>query len=209
MFLFSRVVTLIGSPRRVMPWATDITAYVNANSTLQVGCWAANFGYPIGTVAWSAMVDSQATLADATAKLLSEEGYLDLLDAGSDLLSMPGQDFLREVVYGEPGEPPPIGAVARITTATAAVDRIPDALGWAVDIAKYAEGVIGTPIAVFADVFATMGGITWISVQPDIVAAETAGTKLRDDSAYLSRLVATKDLYLPGSAHVGQVTRIA
>jgi hypothetical protein len=59
MLLFSRVVTLTGSPRKSMPWAVQITEYVNAHGSLPVTCWATTFGQPIGTVGWSTMVESR------------------------------------------------------------------------------------------------------------------------------------------------------
>ena len=209
MLLFSRVVTPSGSPRKVMPWVADITQYVNANSTLDVTCWAGTFGYPLGTVAWSCFLDSQATLVAATNALMGQAGYLDRLDAAAELVTTPGQDLLREVIYGSPSDPPPLGAVANITTATALVDRLADAVGWGVEIAQYLEGVTGTSIGVLTDVFGTMGGVAWISVAPDIAAAEVARAKAAADPGYISRLAATKDLFIPGSGHVGQVTRIA
>ena len=209
MLLFSRVLTPVGSPRKVMPWVADITAYVNANSPLDVTCWAGVFGYPIGTVAWSSFVDSQASLAAATGALLSQDGYFDRIDAAAEFVTTPGQDFLREVVYGSPADPPPVGAVAQITTATALVDRLADAVGWAVEIAQYLEGVIGTSIGVLADVYGTMGGISWIGVVPDAAASDASRAKIAADTSYLGRLVATKDLFIPGSGHIGQVTRIA
>jgi hypothetical protein len=208
MLRFSRVGTPTGSPRKVMPWVADITAYVNANSPLEVTCWAGTFGYPIGTVAWSCFVDSQATLAAAMNGLLSQDGYLDRLDAAAEFFTTPGQDLLREFVYGSPSDPPPVGAVAQITTATALVDRLADAVGWAVEIAQHLEGVIGSPIRVLTDVYGTIGGITWMGVATDAAAGDAARAKVGADASYLGRLVATKDLFIPGSGHVGQATRI-
>ena len=208
MLLFSRIVTPTGSLRRVMTFAGEVTAYVNANSPLDVTCWSGTFGYPIGTLAWSSMVASQSELAAATAGLLGQDGYLDLLDSAADLVAAPGQDVLREVIYGTPGEPPAVGSVAAITTATAVVDRMAEAVGWAVEIAQHIEGVLGSPIAVLTDVYGTMGGVTWIGIQPDIAAADVASGKLRADADYLGKLAGSKGLFLPGSGHVAQVTRI-
>lgn len=209
MLLFSRVITPSGSPRKVMPWVADITEYVNANSTLQVTCWSGTFGYPIGTIAWSSIVESQTALSAATSALLSQGGYLDRIDAAADLVTTPGHDLLRELVYGAPSEPPPLGAVGTITTATALVDRMADAVAWGVEIAQYLEGVMGSSIAVLTDVYGTMGGITWIGVVPDIAAADAARAKVAVDTDYITRLAGSKDLFIPGSGHVSQVTRIA
>ena len=209
MLLFSRVITPSGSPRKVMPWVADITQYVNANSTLEVTCWAGTFGYPIGTVAWSCFVDSQATLAAATNALIGQSGYLDRLDAAAELVTTPGHDVLREVIHGSPSDPPPVGAVGTITTATASVDRLADAIGWSVELAQYLEGVTGTPVGVLTDVFGTLGSIAWIAVAPDVASSEAARAKAVADPGYISRLTATKELFIPGSGHSGQVTRIA
>jgi hypothetical protein len=187
----------------------QITEYVNAHGSLPVTCWAANFGYPIGTVAWSTMVESEAALAAATSSLLADNGYLDLIDSAVDLVSTPGHDVLREVIYGVPGDPPPVGSLATITTATAIVDRLADALGWAVEMGQYVEAVIGSPIAVLTDVFGTMGGIAWIGAQPDAASADAARAKLNSDGDYLKRVAGSKDLFINGSGHISQATRIA
>jgi hypothetical protein len=209
MLLFSRIATLTGSPRQAMPWALGITEYVNAHGSMPVTCWAGNFGYPIGTVAWSAMVESQAALVASTNQLLADPGYLDQLEGAADLIAAPGHDTLREVLYGTPGDPPPVGALVNVTTATAIVDRMADALGWAVEIAQHVEAVVGSPVGVFTDVFGTMGGIAWIGAQPDAAASDAARAKLNADGDYLNRVKATKDLFIPGSGHISQATRIA
>jgi hypothetical protein len=209
MLFFSRVATLTGSPRRAMPWATNITQYVNEHGSIPITCWAGSFGYPIGTVAWSAMVESQAQLFAGTSQLLADEGYLDLLDSAAELITTPGRDLLREVVYGQPGDPPPVGSVAVVTTATAIVDRLADAVGWAIEIGQFVESTVGAPIAVLTDVFGTMGGITWIGSQPDFAAGDAARAKLAANADYLKHIAGSKDLFIPGSGHIGQVTRIA
>jgi hypothetical protein len=192
-----------------MPWAVGITEYVNAHSSLSVSCWLGGFGYPLGTVAWSSLVDSQAALAAGTGDLLTDPAYFDLIESAADMVAGPGQDSLRELVYGTPGEPPALGAVANVTTATAIVDRMADAVGWAVEIAQHVESVINTPVAVLTDVFGTLGTITWISSQPDFAAADTARGKISADGDYLKRVSGSKGLFIEGSGHVGQVTRIA
>ena len=209
MLLFTRLVTLTGSPRKSMPWAMQITEYVNSHGSLPVTCWAGTFGYPIGTMAWSTMVESQAALAAATGGLVVDPGYLDLIESAADLVTTPGQDLLREVVYGTPGDPPPIGSIVTVTTATAIVDRMADAVGWGVEIAQHVENVIGAPVALLTDVFGTLGGVAWISAQPDAAAADAARGKLNADGDYLSKVAGSKGLFIEGSGHLSQATRIA
>lgn len=209
MLLFSRTITLSGSPRRVLPWALGMTEYVNAHSDLDVSLWSYNFGQPIGTVSWSAVVESQVAFAAATSGLLADDGYFDLLEQAEDLVATPGVDRLRQLVHGEPAGPPPMGAIASITTATAMVDRLVDAVGWSVEIAQHITETTGAPVAVLTTAFGQMGEIAWIGVQPDLASAEAFGEKLAADPGYLGRMPATKDLFIQGSGQVAQLTRIA
>ena len=209
MLLFSRLATLTGSPRKTMPWAVQITDYINSHSTLPLSCWAGTFGYSVGQVAWSTMVESQAALAQATGGLIADSGYLDLVESAEDFFATPAQDLLREVVYGSPGDPPALGSVVTVTTATAIVDRMADAVGWAVEMAQHVENVIGSPVALLTDVFGTMGGVAWISVQPDFAASDASRGKLSADGDYLTKVAGSKGLFIEGSGHISQATRIA
>ena len=209
MLLYSRQVTLTGSPRKTMPWAMDITAYVNAHSPLDVSLWSATFGVPIGSLAWSAVVESQEQLATATAALIADEGYLDRIDAAADFVTTPGQDTLQDLIYGTATEPEAVGAVAQVTTALAVVDELAAAVGFAVEIAQHIEGVIGSPIMVLTGLYGPMGSISWIGVSPDMAAADSARAKMLTDETYLSRVAKTKGLFIPGSGTVVQAVRIA
>ena len=93
--------------------------------------------------------------------------------------------------------------------ATAKIDRMADALGWAVEIAQDVEGVTGSPLAVFTDAFGTMGGVAWIGVVPDAAAADAGAAKLRADAAYLGKMAATVDLFVPNSGYMSQAMKIA
>lgn len=193
-----------------MPWAVDMTSYVNANSDLQTACWSATFGYPLGTVAWSAIVESQAALAAGTASLLAQGGYLDRVESAQELAPTPGYDVLRQLVHGAPGEPPALGAIANITTATAVVDRMEQAMAWALEITVHAEEKIGQPVSLFTDVFGTMGGVAWITIAADAAAADAAAqAALGADPTYPKLISGSKDLFIPGSGHVSQLTRFA
>ena len=209
MLLFSRQVTLMGSPRRSMAWAVEIAAYANAHSPLDVSLWASNFGEPLGTVTWTAIVESQTQLAEGAAALNADSGYLDLIEKAEDMVTTPGNDLLGDIIYGAPGEPAGVGAVAQVTTATAIVDKMGPAIGFAVEIAQHIESVIGSPIIVLTSMFGPMGGIAWIGVQPDMAGADASRAKLLADSTYLDRLTKTKDLFIPGSGHISQAVRIA
>lgn len=210
MYLFARRLTTMGSPRRTMPWATRITEHANSVAPLDIMCWSTTFGHPIGTFAWTTLVETEHVLADGTAALAADENYLDLVDEAADLVAAPGLDELGSIIHGSPdGTPPPIGAVASVTRATALVDRMEDALTWSIDIAQHVERVSGTPVAVATGVYGTMGDVSWIAIAPDRASVDANRAAVQADPDYIGRLAATGDLFIPGSGHVSQSIRIA
>ena len=53
MYLFSRLATLRGNERKSMTWAVEMNGYVDAHSDHSLSLWRADFGHPVGTVAWA------------------------------------------------------------------------------------------------------------------------------------------------------------
>lgn len=207
MYLFSRTVNLHGSPRKTLPWVQGITELVNANSPLDVSVWTADFGLPLNTIVWNAVVESEAQLADATAPLLGHDGYLDHLEAGQEFITTPGEDALREMVHGAPSESQ-VGSVAHVTTGTAVLDRIGDTIAWSLEIAQHVEKLTGHPVSVWSSAYGQMGEMTFISMADSVAAAEAANASTNADAGYLERLHASKDLWIPGSGQVGRFTRV-
>jgi hypothetical protein len=208
MYVFSRLLTLKRSPRQSMAWATEMTAYVNAHSDLNVSLWATQFGNPVGTVAWTAQVDSHAALAAATAGLIADNGYYDLLEKAADLVNAPAQDAFRLVVHGDPGAPP-IGSFAGLITAVVAGGKQADAMAWGVETSKHVTAVTGIPVAFCSDVYGTFGQVTWIAIYPDLAMLDKAQEVLGSDADYAKRLAKAGDLFEPGSGSTRLSTRIA
>lgn len=208
MFLYSRALTLGGSPRQSLPWVAQITGYVNENSPLDVSAWTADFGQPIGTVVWNAMLEGQAALVDAAGSLIGQDGYLDLVESASAMVLAPAEDRLARLVHGQPSEPPAVGSVAMVTEATAVVDRIADTMAWSVDIAQHVESVTGTPVSVWSSVYGQMGRMSFISISPDANALDASDAAVSADVGYFDRLAKSAGLWVEGSGHVARYTRI-
>ena len=211
MHMFSRVGTLMGGVRRPLEWATEITEKVNSIVDLDVTMWTGSFGYPVGTVAWSAMVESRQHLADQTAKLVVDDGYLTLVEKGQEFATTPLEDHLRTVVHmtAEPEGPPPIGAAAEIITATAATGQIGEAMAWGVSITDKVAAITGADSVFLADAYGTFGQMTWMSVFDDAAAVEAAAEATVADPDYLTAIDGGGDLFQPGSGQRGLVTRMA
>ena len=63
MHLFSRLGVVNGGPVETLEWAVNITTRVNQAMDVDVSLWQGQFGYPLGTLAWTALVESRAQLA--------------------------------------------------------------------------------------------------------------------------------------------------
>jgi hypothetical protein len=210
MYQFARVLTLTGDPRETMAWAAETTAYVNEHSDLDVSLWGAVFGYPVGTVAWSAIVEGRAQLAAATEKLTADGAYLDQVAKAAEWVHAPAEDLFRSIVHGGPGEEPPaVGAVAAVTQAVAATGKMPEAIGWAIDMAQHAESLTGTPISFGVNAYGDFGGMAFIGVVPDMATADANADALRADAAYMEKIGASSGLFVDGSAHQSLLRRLA
>lgn len=210
MLMFSRVATVMGSPRKTMPWATRITEYVNANSGLEVSLWAAEYGYPQGTMGWSTMVDSRPAFREAAGTLLEDDGYLDLLEEGTEFQGGPAQDTLRRMLVGQPpAEPPAVGTGSWVTSAVPSPGHLSEALAWGGEIAEHVAHVTGVPVAFLQDIYGDFGRVTWIALVGDDAGADAVDTALMGDATYLDRVDKAGQLFVPGSGRQGFLTRIA
>ncbi len=111
MYLFTRLATLRGSERRALGWAVEMTAYVNDHSDQPVTLWRTDFGAPVGTMAWSAWVESQDALARNFARLADDDGYFDMVDKGQEFVTAPPQDMLRQAITRRAHRGPAAGRV--------------------------------------------------------------------------------------------------
>jgi hypothetical protein len=210
MYLFSRRATLTGSERRSMTWAAEVSVYVDAHSSHTLTAWRADFGYPVGTVIWSAWVDSLEAMNAGFAALAEDDGYEAMTDKGLEFMTSGAEDELRQAIHGGPGDaPPPIGAVTTVTTAVMAGGSYSDAATWGVEMAQLVEEVTGLPTLFLVDSYGTFGQVTWLSGAPDLATADSSTETINAHSEYLKRLEAAGDLFLPGSGVRGLVSRIA
>jgi hypothetical protein len=210
MYQFARLLNLRGDARETMAWASEVTGYVNEHSELDVSLWGAVFGYPVGTVVWSTIVEGRAQLAAETDKLTGDDSYLDLVAKAQDWTTTPAEDVFRSLVFGGPGDAPPaVGAVGSVTQAVAATGKFPDAVAWATDMAEYGSGVIGTQISLMVNAYGDFGGMAFISVADDMASADRMAETVRADAGYLERIQASAGLFVDGSARQGLLRRLA
>jgi hypothetical protein len=211
MRLFSRIATLQGPPADTVDWATRVCAFVNQNSDLDVTLWQGLYGYPLGTVIWSAAVEGRADLLANQMALMGNDGYQTLLAEAAQYTSPQGAyDVLRNLVHGTPSdEPPPVGAAAQIVTATPAEGKLVEAMGWGVEIADMYGSISGANVALFADAYGKFGQMTWIALFDNIAGADTGEDALMASADYVSAIDGAAGLFVPASGEQRLIIRSA
>jgi hypothetical protein len=159
------------------------------------------FGAPLGTLSFTAPVESHAALAEATAGLNDDNAFLDLVEKLSPFIVAPPQDQLREVVHGAPAASA-VGQVAQRVTATAAYGKQAAAMAWGIEIADHFASTTKASVAFCRDLYGPFGQLTWISVVADMAGADDAGAALAADASYVEALDKAGDLFIPGSATI-------
>ena len=120
MYLFSRTVRLgAGNPEKQLAWALKITEKVNQISETPVDLWSSVFSPNAQTLVWTATVDDLLTLETVESKLISDSGYVSLVEEGAAHASGdPVDDGLLQFVFADP-------ATAELTRHTQRPSRRP------------------------------------------------------------------------------------
>ena len=79
-------------------FAPEIADYVSAVAGIQVTPWSAVYGRPLGTISWSAQVDSMAAMAKVGDTLNADAKYLELVGGARELFSGLPEDTMSELV---------------------------------------------------------------------------------------------------------------
>ena len=209
MQLFTRRVSMTGPPDEIIGYATDMASFVSDRLGRELALWLPTMGAPVGTLFYTARVEGIADLAGLTSTLMGDSEYMDKLRGGMHLVAAPAMDSLATPLYGELGDPPPVGSYAGITSAVIANGQYRAALAWGVEMAQHVESVTGNRGMFLSNRYGEFGGVTWISGAADAAAADAARAAVDADDSYLDRLNDVGTLFLPGSGQQGLVNRIA
>ena len=111
--------------------AVEVGQLVTKVTGLEIATWSTIFGMRLGSITWSARVDSQAALAAATAKLIGNADYEKWMNMNRHFFSgLPQDQFLKVLAFE--GTPKP-GAYNIVIRAQCAPGKIAAAMAWGVD----------------------------------------------------------------------------
>jgi hypothetical protein len=184
MYLFSRRARVApGKTRAAMTWANEITEKVNQITGLNVALYAQTFSPEVGTLVWSTFVPDLSTLEAATDKLLVDDAYISMIDAGAEFAMGGADDALMQLVHGEPD---PNRRIEYVTTvqAVCANGSVMRGIELGVEIAQRAEKAIGLPVLFATSATGSYGEVGWFTGYADIGELERAEQALAADAKF-------------------------
>jgi hypothetical protein len=184
MYLFSRRARLApGNTRDGMSWATSITEKVNQIISLNTSLFAQTFSPEVGTLVWSTFVPDLATLESANDKLLVDDGYVAMVDAGAKFSTGNIDDTLLQIISGDPDPNRQVEYATTIQTVCAS-GSLTKGIELGVEIAQRAEKVIGAPVMFATSATGPYGAVAWITGYADVHALEAANAALAADTKF-------------------------
>lgn len=208
MNLYSRVNTV--NPERTLDavaFAVNIASYVSDATGLEVGVWSAVYGAPLGTISWTARVDSPEAIGDIGDKLEADAKYQTMIADAAGLFSGLPEDSISEFL-GFAGSGAGAGQYATVTFAQCAAGKIADAMAWGVDMMNHVQKVTGLDSSVSRSLYGPFASMGWITLAPDRAAVDAAGAAIGGDPSYIERLDQGGELFTPGSASSRLVRRL-
>ena len=209
MHLFTRQATLARDQiEDGMAYAVEIAGYVTKKTGLDVNPWTTVYGGQLGSVSWSARVDSQAAMGAATDELANDAGFQKQVAANSHRFDGPLEDSIGEFVALS-GDGGPVRQYASIVTAQCAGGKIADAMAWGVDMMQLSAKLTGSDGALVRPIYGPFATLVWIGLFDTLEEADAAETARSGDPSYLERLDQGGDLFLPGSASQRLIRRLS
>ena len=201
MMLFQRAMRLAGGPA-AGAWAAEITAAVNKHSVSEVSLWAGSFGTPVGSIVWSAAIESLSQFEDLNAAMAADEEIAALSTKGAGFIADVEVDRLMAIVGGEITGSAAVGSYVEATRALAAVGQWTAAGEWAAHIAGVYTEVTGLNVVVTSTVAGPMGEITWLVRHENTASIEAALAASMGSEKYMTEVNGAGEFFLPGASQV-------
>jgi hypothetical protein len=190
-------------------FAIDMAQFASATTGLEVIPWATVYGGPVGTVSYSARVDSQAAVGSALATLVADAGYQQRIAASvGHLFTGAVEDAIAELVsVARSGGN--TGSFVSIVSAQCAPGRMAEAMAWGVDILSHHSKVTDLDGAFVRGLYGPWATVGWISLADSWEDIDASTAALAADASYLERIDDAGQLFLSGSASQRLLRRLS
>ncbi len=172
--------------REAMAWAVTIGEKVTQITGLQISLYSRVFSAEVGTLVWATIVPDLATLEAAVDKLMTDDGYHEMLQTGQKYL-IPGSihDRLSQLVH--PTEVDPNRHIEYVALVRSTILQGQMARGGAagVEIAQRVEQITGVPVMFLSEATGNYGEVSWAIAYSDIAELERFNQTLYADQSFV------------------------
>lgn len=190
-------------------FALEVAELVEDTTGNPISVWQGTLGTPLGSISWSGQVESFAEGQTHDQKLMENATYLQMIqDAGAAGLFVPGSldnHFLR--VLHAAGTQGPVQYLQAIA-ARIIPGRQPEALAFAVEVADYASGLLGSPITVCGTNFGEPGTMMFFTGYAGADSVDEALEATMADAGYQERVAKAADVFVDGSIQTTLAKRL-
>ena len=207
MYLFTRTAQV--KPEHLFDaaaFAIEVAGKVTSITAKPVMAFTGVFGYPLGTVVWSARAESQAELADDNTKILGDPGYIELVQRNIHLFDGPATDQLVNVVSSSLAPTPK--PIYSLLTTTIANGKFAPAMAFGVKAQAYVAKATGLTNAFSSSVFGTFGAVGWLTGADTMTDMDRYTEWQATDPGFHALVDEAADLFIPGTAQTGLVQRL-
>jgi hypothetical protein len=186
MYLFSRTVRLgAGNPEKQLAWALKITEKVNQIAEVPVTLWTRVFSPSSQTLVWTAIVDDLLTLETIENKLISDSGYVSLVEDGAAHASGdPIDDGLLQFVFADPAAAELDATYASVVQAVLSPGGMIRGMELGVETAQRAGAITGCPTSFGISATGIYGAVEWVTVYASIEQLQTGQEALNADAEF-------------------------
>jgi hypothetical protein len=201
MLLFQRMLRVTGGSA-AGAWAAEVTASVNRHAVSEVSLWAGAYGAPVGTIAWSAPVETLSQVDDLNAAMAADADHTALVDKGAGYVAEAEPDRLLALVHGEITDSAPVGSYVGAVRALAAPGQWLAAGAWAAHIAGVYSEVTGLNVVVTSTVAGPMGEMSWLVRHDNSASIEAAIAATMSSEKYMNEVDGGGDFFMPGTTQM-------
>lgn len=187
MYLFVRSARLgPGRLAEAMTWAVNVTEKVNQISETPVSLWSTVLSPRVGTLSWTTVVEDLEVLEATDAKLMADNGYLQLVNEGATFASGDAiDDGLAQLVVADldsSGTPP---AYVSVVQSALAPGAMASGIELGVEICQKVKKITACPCSFGVASTGPYGGVLWFTGFASMAELQRSEEALNGDADFV------------------------
>lgn len=189
-----------------MTFAVEIAEKVTSVMGVLLGVYGVRFGAPLGSVMWTLRAESEAELADRSAKLIADPGYQEMIAKGIGLFAGPPTDSVSTVVSSTLTPTPK--RIYAVTRAVMANGKLRQAMEFGVRVQGYLTTASGLSTAFLSSRYGEYGGVGWLLGADTMAEIDAANALEASDEKFQALLDEAGGLFVEGSGHNSLIEKL-